>query len=149
MCVIKIHAFIYFLRPPPWYGTIPLWHLNLLLCSNPFTMPHRFFVHSEPVWLNCHAWHNVQTIYLECDFLSTVTICPSMEKICYLIINLDRNNLFLCDISPLCDIVIMYFYPCKQMFGHLRDCLRIFYYYFFASQTEQNPLTHGSVRCVP
>ncbi len=21
MCVIKIHAFIYFLRPPPWYGT--------------------------------------------------------------------------------------------------------------------------------
>jgi hypothetical protein len=22
MCVIKIHAFIYFLRPPPWYGTI-------------------------------------------------------------------------------------------------------------------------------
>ncbi len=22
MCVIKIHAFIYFLRPPPWYGTV-------------------------------------------------------------------------------------------------------------------------------
>jgi hypothetical protein len=22
MCVIKIHAFIYFLRPPPWYGTL-------------------------------------------------------------------------------------------------------------------------------
>jgi hypothetical protein len=23
MCVFKYHAFIYFLRPPPWYGTIP------------------------------------------------------------------------------------------------------------------------------
>ncbi len=22
MCVFKYHAFIYFLRPPPWYGTI-------------------------------------------------------------------------------------------------------------------------------
>ncbi len=24
MSVFKYHAFIYFLRPPPWYGTIPL-----------------------------------------------------------------------------------------------------------------------------
>ncbi len=24
MCVFKYHAFIYFLRPPPWYGTVGL-----------------------------------------------------------------------------------------------------------------------------
>jgi hypothetical protein len=24
MCVIKLHAFIYFLRPPPWSGTVSL-----------------------------------------------------------------------------------------------------------------------------
>ncbi len=31
MCVIKIHAFIYFLRPPPWYGTgqpSNSWHIS-------------------------------------------------------------------------------------------------------------------------
>ncbi len=26
MCVIKLHAFIYFLRPPPWSGTLLIWN---------------------------------------------------------------------------------------------------------------------------
>ncbi len=28
MCVIKLHAFIYFLRPPPWSGTPSLWEAS-------------------------------------------------------------------------------------------------------------------------
>ncbi len=37
MCVIKLHAFIYFLRPPPWSGTLKssgLWHL-FQICKIP------------------------------------------------------------------------------------------------------------------
>ncbi len=29
MCVFKYHAFIYFLRPPPWYGTILIYSTTL------------------------------------------------------------------------------------------------------------------------
>jgi hypothetical protein len=50
------------------------------------------------------VWHNIHTIYLECDFWHTVTICPSMEISC-LILYPDRNNLLRCDISFLCDII--------------------------------------------
>ncbi len=32
MCVIKLHAFIYFLRPPPWSGTIPMTHNSMPYC---------------------------------------------------------------------------------------------------------------------
>jgi hypothetical protein len=30
MCVFKYHAFIYFLRPPPWYGTITFHEDNIM-----------------------------------------------------------------------------------------------------------------------
>ncbi len=34
MCVIKLHAFIYFLRPPPWSGTIRVqWFFNLTMLN--------------------------------------------------------------------------------------------------------------------
>ncbi len=33
MCVIKLHAFIYFLRPPPWSGTGTAMHNNEGTCA--------------------------------------------------------------------------------------------------------------------
>ncbi len=48
MCVFKYHAFIYFLRPPPWYGTSTTLqchrHIHLFLLS---------YVH----YLLCACWH--------------------------------------------------------------------------------------------
>ncbi len=53
MCVFKYHAFIYFLRPPPWYGTLTMRQVFLdweNISSSAFEMEHFlilsiFFLH--------------------------------------------------------------------------------------------------------
>ncbi len=45
-------------------------------------------------------------------------------------------NLFLCDISPLCDIVMMYFLPLQADFWSLKGLSHEIFYYYFARQTE-------------
>ncbi len=54
MCVIKIHAFIYFLRPPPWYGT-PSTRACQWTCTQ--TVVH------WPLCTICHCWFSFNTLY--------------------------------------------------------------------------------------
>ncbi len=93
----------------------------------------------HPLWAcldELSVWNNVHTIHLLFDFLSTMTIYTSMENM-FLISYLDRNNLFLCDISPLCDIVIMYIFAPASRCLVIKGTVSWYFFYFFASQTEQ------------
>ncbi len=67
MCVFKYHAFIYFLRPPPWYGTVTLHNIG-----------------------NCHGTTEIvnaklnakvsKTISLR-DIITRITVCASWVHI--------------------------------------------------------------------
>ncbi len=43
MCVFKYHAFIYFLRPPPWYGTPIYVYLYLLWWGSSFGLDNMLY----------------------------------------------------------------------------------------------------------
>ncbi len=67
MCVFKYHAFIYFLRPPPWYGTFIIYGLYFFQltsicvfiekCASP--QPVKYWANqccgSRPFWYGCRS----------------------------------------------------------------------------------------------
>jgi hypothetical protein len=55
MCVFKYHAFIYFLRPPPWYGTCMTSFnakncVQKISCQCPFNTVYYRQVYLQPMW---------------------------------------------------------------------------------------------------
>jgi hypothetical protein len=54
MCVFKYHAFIYFLRPPPWYGTFTIGNF-VALPFNPFSYHFPFDHLSSSIQISYHV----------------------------------------------------------------------------------------------
>ncbi len=62
MCVIKLHAFIYFLRPPPWSGTSNAFKSHLLVYFSQQKS-------SNPRWLSLRRPDQWESRFVHPDYL--------------------------------------------------------------------------------
>ncbi len=90
MCVFKYHAFIYFLRPPPWYGTFMLIIYIFYLKWCPFTSDSKFSK-STIVWFVSVMseisliWHHH---FLRCRWCCTSRVSYTADDVVYAVLPL-------------------------------------------------------------
>ncbi len=82
MCVIKLHAFIYFLRPPPWSGTtIPSIILLYVLCTVYCLL---YIVHC--ILFSVHVLYTVKCTLYSVDCIPHTAYC-TLHIVYYILYN--------------------------------------------------------------
>ncbi len=111
MCVYKNHAFIYFLRPPPWYGTtlVPTVLLNirtfvpsgrmgrLAACLTLQAVTPRIFVLPGDMNPFFYSWRRGSWPRWSCSLLyDSIGFCTAGRIFLYLsVVSLKHNRIFL------------------------------------------------------